>query len=235
MQVDPKANLFESVYASMGNNPLRYIDPLGDTVKWADDDATNALRERINTMRGESKILDRLMANLESSENVVQIGVNDKAVDEVAESMGYNDEDKNKVGGFTTEDGKEIVFRAEVSDKGLVEEPFHTFQTWMYKGSRTRSGIEAEAKLFDFDVISQINISRGIPVGGILTMDEIGVIDVSISQESTGDKKILENTPNQRAYYNHLNIFSNWHNNNKGPYKGKLHMQLPNAYNKLNE
>jgi len=33
-QVDPKANPHESVYASMGNNPLRYIDPMGDTVKY---------------------------------------------------------------------------------------------------------------------------------------------------------------------------------------------------------
>lgn len=32
MQIDPKANEFHSPYVGMGNNPLRYIDPKGDTI-----------------------------------------------------------------------------------------------------------------------------------------------------------------------------------------------------------
>lgn len=31
-QIDPKANEFHSPYVGMGNNPLFYIDPLGDTI-----------------------------------------------------------------------------------------------------------------------------------------------------------------------------------------------------------
>lgn len=42
LSMDPKSTAWESPYASMGNSPIMYADPLGDTVKYG------GLRDRLN-------------------------------------------------------------------------------------------------------------------------------------------------------------------------------------------
>ena len=46
LSIDPKATPWESPYVSMGNNPIIYIDPQGDTVKYG------GFRDRVNSFVG---------------------------------------------------------------------------------------------------------------------------------------------------------------------------------------
>jgi len=231
-QIDPKASERESSYAGIGNNPILYNDYLGDTVIFANDEASQALKAQYSALREQSKSFNTLITLLEHSEHVVNIKVDEGAVDKVAEDKGLG-EIKDKVGGFAIRSDLSITMRAGQSDKALAEEPFHIFQFITYGNERNTAEIESEAKLFDYDVVNEASDSRGdlstFGPGGA----EIGVTNVQFAQEDSGSR-IIRSGPNRTAYNNYLRTFAQGQNSTGGAYRGTIRPLLPIAYNNIN-
>jgi RHS repeat-associated protein len=231
MQIDPKTSGTESPYVGMGNNPLLYNDYLGDTIRFAGDEASQALQQQYDALRQQSKSFNTLITLLEQSESVINIKVDD-AVDKVAEEKGLG-EIKDKVGGFAMLSDSHITMRAGQSDKALAEEPFHIFQFLTYGSKRSTAEIESEAKLFDYDVVNEAADSRGdmsIMGPGMAEMD---ITQVQFSQEDTGSR-IIRSGKNRSTYNTYLKSFSQYHNTTGGAYKGTIRMLMPIAYNNIN-
>jgi RHS repeat-associated protein len=231
-QIDPKASERESPYVGMGNNPILYNDYLGDTIKFASDEASQALQQQYDALRRESKSFNTLITLLEQSKSVINIKVDEVAVDKVAEKKGLG-ESKDRVGGFAERSDLSITMRAGQTDKQLAEEPFHVFQFLTYGTDRNTAEIESEAKLFDYDVVNEAADSRGdasvFGPGG----SEMGVTEVQFSQEDTGSR-IIRAGSNREAYNTYLKSFSQYQNATGGPYNGTIRTLKPIAYNNIN-
>ncbi len=67
LSMDPKNSPGSSYYAAMGNNPINYVDPFGDTVKFAGDAEEELYNEYKTTVTNKVNGLDSQIAELEAS------------------------------------------------------------------------------------------------------------------------------------------------------------------------
>ena len=187
-QVDPKANEFESPYAGMSNNPLRYIDPLGDTVKFADNLSVEQLKQLNNTLNDLKKdeAFSKLYGLLGSSETVFTIG-----------NFSHPKADKNTNGFFNHKTNEVSILNfGEGSIHGtVVEELFHAFQSDFYGVEKTAelrptTALETEAKLFRSQNSGNYGISDKEAQFGLLGVS--ATFNFATSQETANYVKALQ-------------------------------------------
>lgn len=172
------------------------------------------------------------------------IDVNDELVNNTAKKSGASDDELDQFLGFFDQKSKTAYFKSSVGSSTLSEEIFHGLQFYMNKKEKNNqniSDIEAEAKLFNADVIEEeafsIAESEGSVVitSGITSGAESDIFLVKMAQSETGSK-IIESGENKNAYDSYVDSFYNFYksiNNNHVYARQAPTKAVPVTYNKV--
>ncbi len=243
-QIDPKYNYFQSVYSGFGNNPLRYVDPLGDTIsihygdnqtlqynqglKYNGDNAfvssvVNALNSVGNSKAG-GTVLNTLIAS-EQNYSYINEYSKDKNGNDLKGTFRYVT-NGNRKGG--------TIFAGALFEYGapskiispIAHESFHAYQDENNGFSNGHHiGLEVEATLFGAASYYNYLVDQGQNLDLILisTLNLItgGNNDDAYKKYSTAMIDLLLKPYDQQYFSSAVNNF------HLGASKGKIYSKVP--------
>lgn len=114
--IDPKRTAWESPYASMGNNPIIYNDPFGDTIRGADSKSANRIKDVLdNTFSGDNA------SDLRSLFKIGDDGVTFESISQnsFAKAIaGLNESEQQLAYGYFKAINSEPVHTVEILERG---------------------------------------------------------------------------------------------------------------------
>ncbi|MDD2565075.1 MAG: RHS repeat-associated core domain-containing protein, partial [Salinivirgaceae bacterium] len=246
--VDPlkEKYLHLSPYSYVANNPMKFIDPDGRKIVWADDENTKNTRVKVNELVQKSMIFATLYNYLDNLPKEINVSTNDEILQEKYQKATEGKDPTTKVGGVTSPDGREIIF-SEITSKNnaYVEEFLHSFQTNFYKEPRNSQEKDAEAKLLNTVVAVEIEQNEIKSKGKQKVIDATkiffspglisynGVFALLIEEASKTGLIVKQGTVAALEYFKYLKVFEK---EKEGTvYEGKQREVLPEAYNKIIE
>jgi len=181
LSIDPKATPWESPYVSMGNNPIIYNDVLGDKIVLSSD-MTYTQRQSykgIIKLLNESSIFRFYYDNLQNSDVIITVGINDKPRGAGEFKSGVN----------------EVNFTDEhpLTTYVVGQELFHAYQLtngFYYNNHKNdKSTIETEGDIVSFFVAYQAGTPANEPgswMSGISLA--YGLFEVPTSKDVNSEK-----------------------------------------------
>ena len=243
MNMDPLAYKYFS-YSSYNyalNVPTFFIDPDGKKIIWGEGDADKKTREQVEELRKNSASFNVLYEFLDGLEDYdITISIDDAHIDVLAKK---NNIDEDSAQGVFDPESNTIYYREGTSDTTVGEELFHALQKYINKRDSNQQNIsdmEAEAKLFNYDVSDEKRLSKdpGSILGVILDSSQMELYSVKDSQDATGNTKI-ENGENKEVYDGYVKSFYEFYNSsygNKHPYSKKAPLyNKPATYNEVQD
>ena len=196
-QIDPKVSERESPYAGMANNPILYIDPLGDTIDISNLSARQqaTYNSQIEALK-ESKLFTAYYDQLVESKNVYTISA--KKGKEGA---------PNEAGQFFNSATNEVGLGEGMGTYVMAQELFHAFQHdgKFYSGDNPRpsSTIETEGDILTQYVVFEAGL--GAPIYGDWSQDFMldameGVPSIN-KVTSVGYQKMFQTAVDNRIEY----------------------------------
>lgn len=235
LSLDPRSSKYPgfSPYNAFINNPNIFIDSRGDTIKWANNMATDMLRSKINDMRKSSSVFDVLIISLENSPHLINVDVNG---DKLTKERSNTTQGRYRY-NFTT-GAREVLLRENAEETTITEEFFHAYQFIKYSKvdipkshddiSRTEAQLESEANLAQVIVNGQLKLPIYLQPGAFADLVEESFFDALRKNQYL----ITEGTEVSKKYFDYLDLTEILQEGN-GIYSGKQPHVLPDAVNNL--
>ena len=213
------------------------------TTIWATDINSLITRKRVNSLRERSMVFNTLYNILDSSPCTYYLCADDRKVQK--EYWGISNWDKGRARAYA--EGNKVVFsEIDALETTFSEELFHLYQRSIYGNSRYTYELDAEAKLFNSVVLTEIentvNSLSGIDaITNTIKNDspssflyERGYLITTLEEIANTRMQVRNNTNGAKNYFNYVKAFEEYHSLTNGDvYNGKQRYLLPDAYNKI--
>ncbi len=224
---DPLSQKYYSIsnYAFVANNPINAIDPDGAKIVFLNSTKATNLEQRIQYLQTNNKAFNTLFTTIRDDPSYTYyVGIDNEELD------------RRNANGAASSVTNQIFFRDNIgdatylSDKAVVEEFFHVLQHQTYDGKRESQELEAEAKLFDYVVLSQLEQDPNLP-----SYEHSFILDDNLFELPKKQNPKIKGTLLERSYFDYLKHFESSLNIYGGPdsYKGEQRLLLPEVYNNI--
>lgn len=233
-------------YQYGANNPVKYIDYNGDSIVWAQDNASQTMMQQVLTLRANSAIFATIYDRLNNSKAIFNACANDNLVQMTYQNATGGNDPNGKAGGFS--ENRNIVLSEVYADNNAIsEEFFHTYQREDYaQNPRSTQALDAEAKLMNTVIGIETDNTGSSLTGKSKVIDDInkgnspsllnnyyGQFILPLTDAAkTGNLMFTPGSSAWNGYKQYLQNFSTLQSQTPGNlYGGQQRALIPAAYN----